>query len=52
LAGGFIVWNFCTATINDSTVAFIHADRCAPIRVVWFCGWPLQSRPRLHPTSC
>src|SRR6185437_15538126 len=26
LAGGFIVWNFCTATINESTTAFIQAD--------------------------
>lgn len=26
LAGGFIVWNFCTATINESTTAFIQAE--------------------------
>jgi len=26
LAGGFIVWNFCTATINESAMAFIQAE--------------------------
>jgi ABC-type polysaccharide/polyol phosphate export permease len=26
LAGGFIVWNFCTATINEGTTAFIQAE--------------------------
>jgi len=26
LAGGFIVWNFCVATINESTTAFIQAE--------------------------
>jgi ABC-type polysaccharide/polyol phosphate export permease len=26
LAGGFIVWNFCTATINESTTAFVQAE--------------------------
>jgi ABC-type polysaccharide/polyol phosphate export permease len=26
LAGGFIVWNFCTATINESAAAFVGAE--------------------------
>jgi ABC-type polysaccharide/polyol phosphate export permease len=26
LAGGFIVWNFCTATINESAIAFVQAE--------------------------
>jgi ABC-2 type transport system permease protein len=26
LAGGFIVWNFCTATINESATAFVLAE--------------------------
>jgi ABC-type polysaccharide/polyol phosphate export permease len=26
LAAGFIVWNFCTGAINDSTTAFIQAE--------------------------
>ncbi|WP_315806343.1 MULTISPECIES: ABC transporter permease [unclassified Bradyrhizobium] len=26
VAGGFIVWNFCTGIINDSTTAFVQAE--------------------------
>jgi ABC-2 type transport system permease protein len=26
VAAGFIVWNFCTGTINESTIAFVQAD--------------------------
>src|SRR3954470_18945619 len=26
IAAGFIVWNFCTGTINESTLAFVQAD--------------------------
>ncbi len=26
VAGGFIVWNFCTGVINDSTTAFVQAE--------------------------
>src|SRR5262245_15422534 len=26
LAAGFIVWNFCTAAINESTTAFVQAE--------------------------
>ena len=26
VAAGFIVWNFCTGTINDSTTAFVQAE--------------------------
>src|SRR6201999_1915452 len=26
IAAGFIVWNFCTGTINESTITFVQAD--------------------------